>query len=262
VQDRIQSHFRFLRDHFYFTEAKWPQFNLLMKTTEDLIGKVEEHQKVLILERCYFYGGYALFEPLFTKGEVTTLDCLVSSSEARKGRNASKLEHPDCIKKKAARTAYANHLDSVEDGSIDFVYIPNLLHHVQDQAGVFREISRVLKEGGECVIFDGIVRELHHVPDDYLRYTPMGLAHMFSLNGMKQHHVEYGSGVFDVIAYAWQQALEFFPEPMRAEKTKWFFEKHYPELQELDRKYPKNVVNPDKSFPMSYSVWASKVGPG
>jgi SAM-dependent methyltransferase len=258
MPSRIEKHLRYLHDHFYFTDSKWPQFKLLLKSATDLAEVLGENQKLLVLERCYFYGGYALFEPLFSKGEVITLDCLVSSSEARFGSHAKKLEHPDCIKTKAARTAYVNCLDFLDNASVDYVFIPNLLHHVQDQDGMFREVARVLKTGGECVIFDGIVRELHHLPDDYLRYTPMGLENVFARNGMDQYQVEYGSGVFDVIAYAWQQALDFFPEPLRSEKAKWFFEQHYPELQELDHKYQKNLVNPDKSFPMSYTVWARK----
>ena len=76
--------------------------------------------------------------------------------------------------------------------------------------------------------------------------------------GIEYDGHELGTGVFDVIAYVWQNAFEYLPEDMRKEKMEWFYNEHFPYLQELDKKYRKNIVKPDKAFPMGYIVWAHK----
>ena len=38
----------------------------------------------------------------------------------------------------------------------------------------------------------------------------------------------------------------------------WFYHEHFPYLQEMDQKHRKNLIKPDKAFPMSYIVWGHK----
>ena len=75
---------------------------------------------------------------------------------------------------------------------------------------------------------------------------------------LKFDSYKFGSGVFDVIAYVWQNAFEYLPDDLRKEKMEWFYHEHFPYLQEMDQKYRKNLIKPDKAFPMSYIVWAHK----
>lgn len=40
------------------------------------------------------------------------------------------------------------------DCSFDFVYLANIIHHVQDRNSFFKEVARVLKPGGRCLAWD------------------------------------------------------------------------------------------------------------
>jgi SAM-dependent methyltransferase len=257
-EENVVKHIEYLKEKFYQVETKWPQFGLLFDTLEKLMNEIPADQKVLILERAYFYGGWTLFAPIFHKQQVVAIDCVVDTSDARWGTQASWLEDDRCIR---WRPDYINGISDLKDiasESMDYVIVPNVVHHESKQDQMFQEFARVLKKGGKCLIFEGLVRELHHMPDDYIRYTHEGMKLMFEKNGLKYDSHELGTGVFDVISYVWQNAFEYLPEELREEKMKWFYEEHFPYLQELDKKYRKNLLKPDKAFPMGYIVWAHK----
>jgi SAM-dependent methyltransferase len=257
-EENVAKHIEYLKEKFYQVETKWPQFGLLFDTLGKLMNDIPADKKVLVLERAYFYGGWTIFAPIFHKQQVVSVDCVVDTSDARWGAQASWLEDDRCIR---WRPDYVNGISDLKDihsESMDYVIVPNVVHHEDKQDQMFQEFARVLKKGGKCLIFEGLVRELHHMPDDYIRYTHEGMKLMFEKNGLKYDSHELGTGVFDVIAYVWQNAFEYLPEELREEKMKWFYEEHFPYLQELDKKYRKNLVKPDKAFPMGYIVWAHK----
>lgn len=257
-EDRLNKHINFLKKNFYKVDRKWPQFKILFDVIDRISRTLDKSSNVLVLERSYFYGGYTLFAPLFHHANVQALDCVVNDTGDRWGKQASWLEHEECIKWRPNYRSPISKMTDIADASLDLVLVPNVVHHEKYQDDMFGEIARVLKEGGKCVIFEGLVRELHHMPDDYVRYTPEGIKVMFQKHGIEYKGCEYGTGVFDVIAYVWQNALEYFPEEIRIEKEKWFFEEHYPYLQKLDNKYRDNIKNPDKAFPMSYVITGIK----
>ena len=51
----------------------------------------------------------------------------------------------------------------------DLVLIPNLVHHVEDQDLLFKELNRITKKNGMIYIFEPLVRELHQEPDDFFK---------------------------------------------------------------------------------------------
>lgn len=254
----VNEHLEFLKEKFYQVDTKWPQFHLLFDEINYINNTVENDKTILILERAYFYGGYSLFAPLFPKFNVFAVDCCIDEPGERWGKQLPWLEDSRCIKWRPNGKSSISELSCVETSSVDFIFVPNVIHHEREQQRMFGEFSRVLKPEGCCSIFEGLVRELHHLPDDYVRYTYEGLRVMFEKSSMELRDYVHGTGVFDVIAYVWQQALEYFPNEERKEKTRWFYNEHYPFLQDLDKKYKKNIVNPEKSFPMSYVVRAYK----
>jgi len=254
----LEKHLRFLKERYYQVETKWPQFNLLFDEVKYLKDKLSNDKSILVLERAYFCGGYTLFGPLFSPNVMYAVDCGVNDPGDRWGKQLSWLDDERCIKWRPDYMSAISDLKDIKDESIDVVFIPNVVHHEKHQYKMFKEIARILKPGGICSIFEGLVRELHHLPDDYIRYTPEGLKHMFEETGMQFDSQELGTGVFDVIAYVWQQALEYLPAELKSSTEKWFFDEHYPYLQELDKKYPNNIEKPDKAFPMSFVVRARK----
>lgn len=258
TEEQIARHLHHIKERVFCVTTKWPQFSVLFKALEDLRKRVKPNATVLNLERAYFYGGVALFAPLFSHVKCTSVDCVNASTTKRWGTNAAMVDHPDFIAWAPNHRCGIEEMTALASNSFDYVIVPNVVHHVRDQDGMFRELARVLKPGGELIVFEGLVRELHHVPDDYIRYTPMGFEYHFEKNGLKYLDVEHGSGVFDVISYAWQMALEYFPAEERKIRTEWFFNEEYPRLQELDQKYQKNIAKTDKAFPMTYVVRATK----
>jgi len=254
----VSSHIDFLKEKFYQVETKWPQFKVLFEELSDLAQVIPSGKKVLILERAYFYGGWTLFAPIFHKQNVISIDCFIDNKDNRWGEQQSWLEDDRCIKWRPDFANEISNLVDIESGSIDYVIVPNVVHHEKNQDKMFQEFSRVLKKDGKCMVFEGLVRELHHMPDDYVRYTHEGIRVMFEKNGLKFDSYKFGSGVFDVIAYVWQNAFEYLPKDLRKEKMKWFYDEHFPYLQSMDQKYRKNLVKSDKAFPMSYITWAHK----
>jgi len=255
---QVRDHINFLREKFYKIDSKWKQFEVLFNSLELLSTTLPSDKKVLILERAYFYGGWTLFSPIFFKQKTISIDCFIDNQEENFGKQESWLDSDKVIKWRSDFINPAWNLKNIESNSIDVVIVPNVIHHIKEQTKMFDEFNRVLKRSGKCIIFEGLVREIHHLPDDYLRYTPEGVKNMFEKSGLNFHKLEIGSGIFDVISYVWQNALEFFPEELKKEKEKWFYENHYPELQALDKKYNMNLTNPEKSFPMSYVIWGQK----
>lgn len=63
----------------------------------------------------------------------------------------------------------------VPDASFDGVLCTQVLEHVAHPQAVIREIFRVLKPGGRCLLTAPQWTELHEVPHDYFRYTRYGL---------------------------------------------------------------------------------------
>lgn len=253
-----QKHRAFLENHIYHIHGKWPQFKIMFKAMDELLSAAHPSQKILLQERAYFFGGQSIFAPLLSHLNCTVIDSVNPSLAQRHGAQSSWVEHPDFIKNGPHLMADPAQLDMIPSGSQDWVFVPNIVHHIKNQQGMFDEWWRVLKPGGRLLVFEGLVRELHHVPDDYLRYTPYGFQAELEARGFRYDKHELGSGVFDVIAYSWQMALEYLPEEERLEKSRWLFEEHLPYLHTLDARYQKNLVKPDKQFPMSYVVWATK----
>jgi len=254
----VLSHVDFLKEKFYQIETKWPQFKVLFDSLEDLAKTIPAGKTVLILERAYFYGGWTLFAPIFHKQKAVSIDCVIGSHENRWGEQESWLGDDRCIKWRPDFVNGISDLVDVKSESVDYVIVPNVIHHEKNQDKMFQEFARVLKKNGKCLIFEGLVRELHHMPYDYIRYTHEGLKVMFEKNGLEFDSYKFGTGVFDVIAYVWQNAFEYLPEKLRKEKKKWFYDEHFPYLQEMDQKYRSNLVKPNKAFPMSYIAWACK----
>ena len=256
---QLEKHERFLKDSFYKTETKWPQFKVMFSGVEKIKSSLSHDQTVLILERSYFYGGYTLFAPFFSDSHVIAVDCTNDRSDKKWGQQLDWLENSDCILWRPDYKGPISNLRDIKSETVDKIFVPNVLHHERNQVEMFEEFSRVLKRGGTCLIFDGLVRELHQLPDDYVRYTPEGLTYMFERYGMKYSMHQFGSGVFDVISYVWQQAFEYFPEPERSKRREQFFSETFEELKLLDEKFQNNLEKPDKKFPMSYIYEAAKI---
>lgn len=80
-------------------------------------------------------------------------------------------------------------LDEAVDGSVDFIYSSNVLEHIEDDAGIVREMGRALRPGGRVFLylpafqclFSALDRKVGH----YRRYSRIMLRRLFPAEDWK-----------------------------------------------------------------------------
>lgn len=256
----IDAHQAMLAERVFQVESRWPHFRLLLRNVREWGQRLEPGAVVVSLERTLLYGGFSLIAPFFPRQRFISVDSSPPSADERGAYNAEMVDDRRFIKIPLTRRAPIEDT-GLEGGLADLVLVPNLVHHVQDQVRLFREMARVLKPGGTVYVFEPLLRELHQVPDDYLRYTPYGMQAVLRDSGLEPLDVELEGGPFSAVAYCWTQALQYFPPEKRGEMEQWFYSKHFPELMDWDAQYRRNLVREHTSFPVSFSIAARKRAP-
>ena len=254
----LADHIEFLEERIFQTRTKWPHFQRMLDDLKSFADDLLPRSEVVILERAYIYGGVSLFSPIFGQHNVIAIDCEIPTTDQRRGYQKSWTNDPRCIKAPATKTAPANNT-KLPNSSVDALLIPNVVHHEPDQEGMFAEFSRILKPGGVGYIFEALLRELHQIPDDYVRYTPWGFKSILAKYGLNMTEWRPAGGPFEAIAYCWTQALQYLPENERIKKESWFYKKHFPELIVMDKKYRENICREHTSFPIGYSIYFEKL---
>lgn len=256
-QAAIDAHADMLAQRVFQVDTKWPHFRLLLSDIRELADQLSLGATVISLERGLLYGGVSLFAPFFGRHSFNSIDCSPNSADPRGAYNRSMIDDPRCIAIPTTRRAPIEKT-GLESDIADLVIVPNLVHHVGDQAILFAELARITKPGGMVYIFEPTVRELHQIPDDFLRYTPFGLRREMAAAGLVPGTHRQEGGPFSAIAYCWTQALQYFPLDKRVEMERWFNEEHFPLLMRWDTENPVNLVRQHTSFPMSFSLTATK----
>ena len=253
----LDDHAAALAERVFQIETKWPHYR-------QLLGEVREHAvqtpasaTVVSLERTLLYGGCSLVAPFFQHADFVSVDCSPASADGRGAYNGGMTADPRFLRVPLSRRAKPE-ATGLPDACAELLLIPNLVHHVADQAGLFAEVARLLKPGGRAWVFEPLLRELHQIPDDYLRYTPFGLARVLKAAGLEPGEPVLEGGPFSAIAYCWVQALEYFPPDKRAEMQRWFADEHFPELLRWDDEHRDNKVRNHTCFPVSFSLTATK----
>ena len=251
-------HFRFLERNVFQVDTKWPHYRRLLTDLEEFLRTVPQSSKVVCLERAFVFGGQSLFAPLFDEFDFMAIDIRLAGLEpVRFSYQSDWLNHPDCDARPVDAVAFASELP-LETNSVDLLLVPNVVHHVSDQKGMFEEFARVLKPSGRGFIFETLLRELHQIPFDFVRWTPWGFAQCLQSVGLSMSEWRPAGGPFEAIAYCWDQALQYLPEDLRGEWKTWFEEKHFPVLMSLHESYSKNLVRQHTSFPIAYAIHFTK----
>jgi len=258
LDDDLKKHIDVLKNNVFHIHDKWPQFNLLLEDLFELQGIFNTDVVVACMERTLLYGGYSLFAPFFRNKNFISLDCSPESADGRKDYNRHMVDHPGFIKIPYSKRVSFEDID-LENETVDLLLIPNLVHHVKNQDSMLEQASRILKKGGLIYIFEPLVRELHQIPDDYLRYTPFGLENTLTKFGFANFDIRHTGGPFSVLSYVWIQALEYLPEEEREEVSEWFYSSELYRLHSMDQKYKQNLVRKNTSFPTAFSIKATKV---
>jgi SAM-dependent methyltransferase len=256
--EQLAEHISLLREKVFQTTSKWPQFDLMLNDVEKISNFTKRDSVVVSLERTMLYGGNSLIAPFFQEHKFISIDCSPNSADNRGAYNKELIDDPRFI---VHPYDFRSSVETInlENSSVDLILIPNLIHHVKDQNTLFKEISRILKVDGLIYIFEALVRELHQIPDDFLRYTPYGLESILGQYNFEKIESETTGGPFSAISYCWIQALQYFPKLKRDEMEKWFYAEHFKQLLKWDEEYTFNQVRSHTKFPVAFSLIAKKV---
>ena len=246
-------HENILREEIFFTKNKWPHFDILFNGIKKIARlSKEKNKKVVMLERTSLYGGISLFAPFFKEKNFTSVDCITETLLKRGGYNKKLLKNKKLIKIKSKFQYHYKNI-KLKNSSVDFVIIPNLLHHIDDPMILLKQVKKILKPKGKIFIFEPLVRELHQIPEDYSRFTPYGLNNNLKKLNFKDGSVAFSGGPFTCILYYWDQALQYIPINKRRNYVKKFnFNQKF--LIEMDKKFKKNLVRKNTHAPMSFSI--------
>ena len=254
----ISQHMALLKEKVFQTSSKWPQFNLLLSNIQNFSKSLKPGSIIISFERTLLYGGNSLLAPFFEDYNFISVDCSPTSGEDRGAYNEELVNDTRFISRPYDLRADIDNI-KLAGLSADLILVPNLVHHIKDQDKLFKEIARVTKVNGIVYIFEALVRELHQIPEDFLRYTPFGLEFVLKKYKLIKDEVETTGGPFSSIAYCWTQALQYFPKPERDKMEKWFYEEHFGELMDWDEKFKINLMRAHTEFPTAFSLTARKV---
>ena len=254
---KLIQHENILRKEVFFVEKKWPHFDILFKNIKQISKRLKKNSVVVSLERGSLYGNISLFAPFFFNQKFISIDCSGKKILKRGFYNKKYVSNEKIIK--IPIDHHFNHKNiKLKNNIADCIIVPNLIHHINDHNKLFVKIKKILKRNGFLYIFEPTIRELHQIPEDYIRYTPYGLEDRLKKIGFKRFEHEVSGGPFTAIAYCWDQALQYLPPSLRNKKSKWFYNKHFKSLIKLERKYKKNLVRKNTTFPVSFSIMAYK----
>jgi SAM-dependent methyltransferase len=240
-----------------FQVDRLPHFELLLNEVRVLANTTPEKACVVSLERGLLYGGLSLIGPFFHAQNFISIDCSPQSADDRGAYNQDKVVDPNFLKVAITDRAPIEKT-GLNENSADLVLVPNLVHHIGDQNALFTEMARITKPGGLVFVFEPTLRELHQIPDDFLRYTPYGMQRIMQEVGLIPQETKLEGGPFSAIGYCWLQALEYLPEEQRAKTSEWFFNEHWPQLKAWDEQHTENKVRKHTKFPVGFSILAKK----
>lgn len=94
-----------------------------------------------------------------------------------------------------------------KDGSFDAVTCISVLEHVENPKKVLSEIYRVTKAGGKVFISVPFILNYHPVPEDFRRYTKVGLQKEVEAVGFKAIQMYSIPGLMKLFEYTTRRAI-------------------------------------------------------
>ena len=209
MNKKLLIHEKYLKEEIFFTDKKWPQYNLLINDIKILSKKTKKNSKLLFLERTNLYGGVSLLAPFFKVNEIMSLDYSTKKILSRKSYVKNLKNEKDIIVKKFDKNKI------IKKNYFDLIIIPNLIHHLKNSDEILKKGFELLKKNGKIYIFEPILREIHQKPDDYIRYTPYGMRAKLEQLGFKNIKFKTTGGAFSSTIYCLDQAIQYLPNILK-----------------------------------------------
>jgi SAM-dependent methyltransferase len=93
--------------------------------------------------------------------------------------------------------------------SVDAVIMQSVIEHVADPEAAFKEIGRILRDGGYCYVAAPLIYPYHSSPNDFFRFTLDGLRVIGERNGLKDEisGIRHGPTSALVLTFAYWLAI-------------------------------------------------------
>jgi hypothetical protein len=267
-----EQHIAMLKERV-FQIARWPHYQLLLDDLQELVERAGTPSdaddvtklKVLSLERTLLYGGKSMFAPIFYGHDYRIREASPESAYDRGAYNQHMLDKRFMEYGKPASPGMWSH-------HYDLVLIPNAIHHapVADHTMLFSDCGAVLRPGGYLYIFEQFIEEIHQKPDDYVRYTPHGLASLLEAAGYQIEYVRQTGNIFTCTAFLLDNVLEYIEGGQPREGVSHLdngmakaedirrIQGMIKTLQKMAPNYPHNGVRSHTECPKAFSVLARK----
>lgn len=273
-----EQHIAMLKERVFQID-RWPHYQLLLDDLMELAkyrffrpfegenglkGTEDGPSKILSLERTLLYGGKSLFAPIFYGHDYRIREASPESAYERGPYNIDMLDQR--LMEYGKPTSYA------QGDDYDLAIIPNSLHHtpVALHGSLIYDCESMLRPGGYLYIYEQFIEEIHQKPDDYVRYTPDGLASLLQAAGYQIEYVRTTGDIFTSTQFLLDQILEYIEGGMPPEcvapldfgmtKAEDVRRIHgmIKGLQKMAPHYPTNGVRKYTEYPKAFSILARK----
>tara|TARA_B100001248_G_scaffold14650_1_gene9757 strand:- start:10647 stop:11444 length:798 start_codon:yes stop_codon:yes gene_type:complete len=200
LSDKQKIHISILKEKV-FELHKYPSFQLLIEGLEEILINDDLIQNnICILERTKLYGS-SLFGGLFEKANLISYDCSPASADERGSYNSHMIDSKNFLKFTKSESLNQDATFALPENKFDVIFIPNLVHHFEDQSLLFSVCYKSLKKNGKLIVFEPTFREIHQAPHDYIRYTPYGIKQILIQNSFCKINCKETGDSFEALSY-------------------------------------------------------------
>ena len=110
------------------------------------------------------------------------------------------------------------------DGEFDTILLSDVLEHISEPDNLWKEMARILSDGGKIIVSVPFYYWLHEQPHDYYRYTEFALQRFVTRSGLRVIQLESMGGTPEVMADIFSKNILHLPliGPSLAGFTQWF----------------------------------------
>ena len=99
----------------------------------------------------------------------------------------------------------------LQDGEFDTIILSDVLEHIPEPMGLWREMSRILAVGGKLLMNVPFYYPIHSAPHDYYRYTEHALRRFAEEAGFKVVLLKPMGGTPEILGVFFAQHLKLIP---------------------------------------------------